>query len=378
VLPLTIWTTEAFSPTQVITSGRILAQQVSQFEANQPGVQVRFVLKKPYGKGGILDFLLNTEAVVPALLPDLVILDVDELPAAVQAGLLQPLDDLLPAELVGDLVPPARAAATIDGQLYGLQFQADLDHLAYNTSRVTVPPSSWARVLQGPGPYIFPAGGQSELVNDAFLIQLLAVRPWPSEVEPGAPFLDADSLTAVLQFYQDGVSRGILPPRILEQHTADDSWRDYLTGEAAITQVSAHRYLTERGGVLASGVAPIPAIDGPAKALNRGWALALVTSDPARQAAAVGLMSQLMAPETSASWNQAADYLPTRQSAWAFWRQGDPYATMIQQQLQAARPRPTIPNYTRIAAALQQAVEDVLTGAATPEEAATRAVESVQ
>jgi len=98
---------------------------------------------------------------------------VDELRTAVQAGLLQPLDDLLPAELVGDLVPSARAAATIDGQLYGLQFQADLDHLAYNTSKMIAPPNSWAGVLQQPGPYVFPAGGQSELVNDGFLMQLL-------------------------------------------------------------------------------------------------------------------------------------------------------------------------------------------------------------
>jgi maltose-binding protein MalE len=37
-----------------------------------------------------------------------------------------------------------------------------------------------------------------------------------------------------------------------------------------------------------------------------------------------------------------------------------------------------IPNYATIADALQQAVEDVLGGAATPEEAAARAIEATQ
>ncbi len=42
------------------------------------------------------------------------------------------------------------------------------------------------------------------------------------------------------------------------------------------------------------------------------------------------------------------------------------------------RPVPPFPNYTRTAAALQQAVEDVVSGAATPEEAAARVIEQAQ
>ena len=390
-ITLTMWTTEAFSPTQTITSGRILAQAAAAFEdaaavgrpdptGAEPHVRLRFVLKKPYGKGGVLDYLLTTKAVVPDLLPDLVVMDVDELASAVQAGLLQPLDDLLPADLVGDLYPFARDASTFDGRLYGLQFQADLDHLVYDTGKMTIPPSSWPGVLAKPGPYIFPAGGQAGSVNDDFLIQYLAVRPWSPEgdgaEDPVEPFLEAESLTAVLQYYQDGTSRGIFPAGILNYHTTDDSWRDYLAGQAAMTHVSAHRYLTERERSHSSSAAPIPAINGAAQAINRGQVLALVASDPIRQSAAVEFMVRWMAPETNAGWNRATDYLPTRQAALPHWDAGDSYPPFIHQQLQATRPRPSIPNYARTAAALQQAVEAVLTGAATPEEAAAQAIEA--
>ncbi len=373
---LTIWTTGLFSPSRAITSGQILAEQVAAFEASHPDVRLRFVRKKEQGKGGILDYLLTTNAVVPDLLPDLVFLNMDDLGTAVQAGLLQPLGDVLPPDLTGDLYPLARRAGTVDGQLYSLQYLADLEHLVYNTGKMTAAPASWPGVLSNPGPYLFPAGGRSGLVNDAFLIQYLAVHPWSPEED--TPFLDEESLIAVLQYYRDGVSRGIFPTDILNYQTSDDCWQAYLADEAAMSHVSASRYLAERGRSQSTAAAPIPAIDGPAAAIGRGWGLALVTSDPGRQALAVELLLQLMAPEVNAEWNRAAGFLPTRQAALVTWDLTDGYTLFVDQQLQTARPRPRVINYTQIAAALQKAVESVLIGAATPEEAAAQILESVK
>jgi maltose-binding protein MalE len=378
VITLTIWTTEELSPTQVLTSGLIMAEQAATFEAAHPETRLQFIVKKPYGKGGILDFLLNTQAVVPQLLPDLVIMDVDELHTAVQAGLAQPLDGLLPTDLVSDLYPFARNAATVDDRLYGLQIQADFEHLAYDTGKMAVPPSSWPGVLSNPGPYIFPAGGQAGLVNDAFMMQYLSLRPWPSREDPDAPFLDAESLTAVLQYYQDGASRGIFPAGILDYHTTAESWGDYLEGQAAMTHVSAHQYLGDDDLSPGSSAAPIPAINGGAPAFSQGWGMVLIAVEPEQRAAAIDWMVQLMAPETNAALNRATDYLPTRQAALVPWDQGDSYTPFAHQQLQIIQPFPTIPNYALTAGVLQEAVEDVLSGSATPEEAASQAIESAQ
>lgn len=373
-ITLTLWTTEAFSPTAAITRGLILAEQAALFETAHPDVRLDFVLKKPSGKGGILDFLLTTSPVVPELLPDLVLIDVDQLNTAVQAGLVQPLDNLLPGELQADLYPFARQANTLDERLYGLQVWADLDHLVYNTGEMTIPPRSWPGVLSNPGPYIFPAGGQSGLVNDAFLVQYLAAR---AEPVGSGPFLTQDALIAVLQFYQDGLSRGIFPPSILNYHTTADCWQDYLAGQAALTLVSAQRFQAERSGLQGAAPAAIPASNGPGGSIARGWSLALIAVDPARQALAVELMAQLSAPEVSAGWTRAAGYLPTRQAALALWDQTDSYTRFIGQQLESARPRPILANYAQVAAALQNAVEAVLDGSASPEEAAANALESV-
>lgn len=372
-LTLTLWTAETFSPTQASATGQIMDQQVADL-ASQAGVHLRFVLKKPYGKGGILDYLLTTGAVVPDFLPDLAFIDADQLGDAVQAGLVQPLDGLVAAELVADLYPFARDACTVEGKLYCLQLEADLDHLVYNPNKMSRPPLSWSEVLSRPGPYLFPAGGQAGLVNDAFWTQYLAVRAQPGGSGPDQPFLDETSLVAVLQFYRDGTSRGIFPASILDYYSSEDVWRDYLAGQAAMAQVSARRYLADRGRSPSSIAAPIPTISGPAAPISRGWALALITSDPVRQASAISFMLQWMTPEINAAWNEAAGALPTRQSALALWDQADPYTTFLQEQLLRAQPRPRVPNYNQVAAALQNAVKAVLSGELTPEEAAAQAM----
>ena len=387
-MTLTMWTTVSFSPTQDITSGQILAQQVDLYEADHPRVRLEFVLKEPYGKGGLLDFLSTAGAVVPGLLPDLMILDVDELGTAVQTGLIHPLDGLISQDLLADVYPFAREAATFNGQLYGLQFQADLDHLIYNTGKMTSPPRSWSNVLSGPGPYLFPAGGKAGLANDAFFVQYLVIRDQSGATGPDSPFLNEDNLSRVLQFYRDAWSGGIVPAKVMSYHTADDIWNDYVVGQAALAQASAHRYLLairqsfspggDRELLSISAVAPVPAVNGPAAPIGRGWALVLVTGDPARQAAAVDWMVQLMGPAANAAWNEAADYLPTRAAATAEWRSGDSYSQFIRQQLQTARPRPLLADYTRVAAALQEAIVAVLNGTATPQEAANRAIAGSQ
>lgn len=377
-LTMTIWTSDMFSPTQVLTSGRILAQQVALFEAARPDVRIDFVRKKPYREGGIREFLLNTGAAVPQLLPDLVFIDVDELAEVVEAELVQPLDGLMPSDLASDLFPFAREACTFDGRMFCLPLVADLDHLVFNQGVLESAPGSMPGVLSYREPYIFPAGGREGLVNDAFLIQYLDTRQLPAVSGFKEPFLEVNSLVATLQFYQHGVSRGIIPTQILEYETTRDCWSAYLARQATLAQVSAHVYLTERNLARSTGVAPIPGSNGPAAAIGRTWALALIAASPGRQAVAIEFMDQLAEPEVSGSWNRAAGYLPAFRTALASWGATDPYTPFIQERLQEARPRPRFTNYVQVAGELQAAVEAVLRGTHTPQEAAVQVIENGQ
>ncbi|HID87739.1 MAG TPA: extracellular solute-binding protein, partial [Anaerolineae bacterium] len=403
-ITLTLWTTEPFSPAQEGPSGEVLAEQVQTFMEAHPDVVVEYVLKKPHGKGGILHLLRATEAVLPQALPDIVVLDDSQLGEAARAGLLQPWDDLVAPELINDLFPFAQEAGRVDGRLVGLLFEADIEHLVYNTNKLEAPPLRWTDVLTEGGSYIFPAGGKEGAVNDAFLIQYLALGGRLLD-EAGAPALDEGKVAQVLQFYREGRDKGVIPESVLEFHTLDDCWPPYLSAEVAASHVSSHRYLTDRGLLRNTAFAAIPTRDGVVVTIGHGWAYALVARDPARQAAAAQFITWLMAPENLAAWNQAVLHVPPRRLALAAMathrladhrrepgdalshirakasteeRSVDAYTEFLKGQLEKARVRPSGPSCNTLARVLQRAVQDVLTGAATPEEAAAQAVAQLE
>jgi len=374
-ITLTLWTTEAFFPTEDSDSGQVLAQQWQAFETAHTNVTLEYILKKPYGKGGILDFLSTARAAAPTVLPDLVILDTLELDEATQAELIQPLDDLVSSEVQQDLFPFARRS--FDGQLMGLQFEADIEHLTYNTNKIDSPPMTWKEVLSDSVAYIFPAGGEGSLVNDAFLVQYLAVGGQLLD-ESGNPALDNDALVEVLQFYADGLEAGAIPPSVLEFEDLDDCWVVYVSAQAALSNVSSNRYLADRGLLKNTAFAAIPTRDGNAVTLSKGWALAIVTEDSARQAAAAQLVEWLLKPENNAEWNLAAGHLPTRQAAFDHLGMEDQYFPFVRKQLENVYPRPIDPAYEKIGRALQRAVQDVLQGEASPQEAADAVMTTVE
>jgi len=372
-ITLTLWTTEAFFPDEDSDSGQILAQQCQAFEAAHPNVTLEYVLKKPYGKGGMLDFLSTARAVAPTVLPDLAILDTIELDEAAEAGLIQPLDDLVSGEVQQDLFP--FALRSYDDQLVGLQFEADVEHLIYNTNKIDSPPMTWREVLSDSMAYIFPAGGEGGLVNDSFLIQYLAMGGQLLG-ESGKPALDKDALVEVLQFYADGLEAGAIPPSVLEYADLDDCWVVYVSAQAALSNVSSDKYLADRGVLKNTSFAAIPTRDGNVVTLSKGWALAIVTEDSSRQAAAAQLIEWLLEPENNANWNRAAGHLPTRQTAFDHLGTEDQYFPFARQQLKSVYPRPMAAAYDKIGRALQRAVQDVLQGEVSPEEA-TEAVIAV-
>jgi len=338
-------------------------------------VNIEYILKKPYGKGGLLDSLSTARAAAPAVLPDLVILDTLELNEATEAGLIKPLDDLVSSEVQQGLFPFARHG--FDGQLMGVQFQADIEHLIYNTNKIDSAPITWREVISASVAYIFPAGGQGSLVNDAFLIQYLAAGGGLLD-EGGNPALNNDALVEVLQFYKDGLDVGAIPPSVMEFADLDDCWVVYVSAQAALSNVSSDRYLADRGLLKNTGFAAIPTRDGNVVTLSKGWALAIVTEDFSRQAAAAQLVEWLLEPENNANWNLAAGHLPGRQAAFDHLGTEDQYFPFVRQQLANVYPRPKAAAYDKTGRALQRAVLDVLQGEVSPEEAAEAVIAVVE
>ena len=371
VLTLTMWTTEAFSPLQNDLGSQLLLEQVEKFAAQNSGIAVDFVLKKAYGTGGIHDFLQTTNAVVPQRLPDLAIVDVADLPTLAHEGLFRSLDDLISQDLQADLFPFARAGCTVDDRLLGIQFEADLYHLAYDTALLSSPPLTWQQVLSGTATYVFAGGGEDgERVDQSFWLQYLALGE-DNLVAGQNIVLDADRLTDVFDFYRQGNQRQLIPLTVLDYRTEADAWAVYLSGKAQMTDVSSLRYLSLRPTLHGTSFAPTPTRDGNLFSLTKGWALVIVAVDPERQRAAAQFIEWLMLPENNGIWTNATNRLSTTRQAMGTWDQSDPYVAFAQDLLERAAPYPAGANYEAVARALQRGLRDVLTRVSSPSDATT-------
>jgi multiple sugar transport system substrate-binding protein len=378
VLTLTMWTTEAFSPLQDDLGSQLLRQQVSEFTAENPQIAIDFVLKKAYGKGGIRDFLETTGAVVPQRLPDLAILDIVDVPALAGEGLLRPLETLVSQELQDGLFPFAAEGCTVEDHLVGIQFKADLFHLAFNSQVLEAPPLTWEQVLSGTASYVFPAGGEDgERVNQPFWLQYLALGEDGSRLD-AETILDKDRLNEVFQYYRQGVDAKVIPSLVLDYRTEADTWSAYLSGEAVMADVSSLRYLSSRSGLHDTGFAQVPTRDGRAFSLAEGWAVVIVAADQDRQAASARFLEWLLRPENNGAWTRATDRLPATRQALATWDQSDSYVLFAGDLLERAKPHPSGPNYDLVAKVLQRSLRDVLTDTASPEEAAAAAAGAIE
>jgi len=375
-ITVTLWWPDALHPNEDSEGSQVLHNQIDAFEEANPNVKVEYLVKRAYGPGGTVDLLQSAYNVAPSILPDLVVLDDQELGEAVRAGVLQPLDGLVSQTLLDDLYPFAVGVGRFaEGQM-ALEFTADIEHLAYNTQKVPSPPVTWTEVLSGTARYIFPAAGHQGWVNDSFLIQYLALGGRLVD-ENGQPALDEQLLARALGFYAKGVERKVIRSVVLELETLDQCWEKLLAGGPWMSNVSAAQFLGEREDHLTMRFAPLPTWNGTVTNMSHGWVMVIVAQDQPHQQAAARLLTWLMDPPRNAAWSLSAVLLPARREALAFLGNEDPYYPFLHWQLESAHFHPTSPSYEAIAQALQNAVREVLSGTATPEEAARQVLKTL-
>ncbi len=361
-MTLTLWTAEDLAP-GATPAGRILRNQFDAFTAANPNIHIEIVLKKPYGKGGLLDFLTTTSAVVPDQLPDFATLDLSEVPLAASAGILQPLDPWLSPDVRSDFFPFANQAAYVQGKWVAVPFTADIEHLVYSKNAVRRVPQTWDDVLKQKATLLLPLGG-----DNAFLTQYLGIAPLFDANNQLT--LDVNAATQVLSFFKRAHDLGIVPDTAGGLKSSDEAWSVFAAGKAAMTQASASRYLTDRDKVPDATYAALPTRDGKVATVASGWAYVIVTNDPARRAIAGRFIQWMVQGEHLAPWLRAARRLPASRATMILSVDPIDYGTFLRDQMEHASYLPPTPAYGKAADAWRAAMAAVWKGQTTPEEAA--------
>lgn len=375
VTTLELWLPEELDPYGGAHGSGALAQQLSDFGKAYPNLRVDVVVKKSQGRGGLIDSMRTARDAVPSVLPDVVVIDASDLDTVSKSELIRPLDELV-GQSNNDLFSFAASMTQVEGHTMGVMLGIDLQHLAYRPGLFNEPPLSWSQVISASAPYLFPAGGYEGRVNDATLIQYLGAGGSVTNSD-GDPDLNEDVLVDVLDFYTRCVTNTVIAPtQVLTATHVDQAWEMFKTGEGGMSVVRASRYWPEADETMAA--APIPTKDGRPVAIARGWALAVVTVDPARQDLAAQLIDWLTAPDQNAQWTQAAGYLPGTRGALRSWKTSQEQQTMLQELLESTVPPLDAAVVEAIGFPMQQALVTVLRGHASPEEAAAEAVAALR
>lgn len=377
-LALTFWTIEAISPQAPAELGNFMAGSLRTFEANNPAIKVNLLLKKPSGKGGILDFLRTAREVAPAILPDVAIMNATDLEQAYTDGLLQTLDNRLDRSIIQDLLPAARKMGAVDERLVGVPISLEMEHTIYNTSTFTSTPILWSDVLSRNNRYLFPAKGINGLINDVTLAQYFSAEGSFNNDQETLQ-IDDRVLRRVLTFYQQALEVGVIDSTILEAATSEELWPLYLEDQAGLTQISVRQYLTDRDTLTNSTFTSLPLFDKDATpvTITHGWVLVLITDDLERQRAALRLMEWFLSTSNNATWNNINKSIPSRDTAFQQLAGNDPYWAFLNEQLNTAQPQPGFAGYDQLGRIFQQAVEQVIRGEATPDEATATAMDAL-
>jgi hypothetical protein len=373
-ITLTVWLPDTLSPLGSPLTATLLSQQINTFAASQPDIRLQTLTKRAHGPGGILDLMQTAAPVAPSFLPDVALLDLAEVPVADSSGLLQPLNGLMPDDVLADLFPFAEVGH-IEERWIAAAYAVDVEHVVYPSLRAS-PPITWGQLISGSLPYIFPAGAANGALQDALLMQYAAAGGRWLDAS-GQPMLEAVPLMQMLLQFKTAQLAGNLPLSVLTFNTADDTWAAYLNSPTQIAQVRASRFLTQRAEITGTLAAAPPGYTESARLVAQGWAFVIVARDPDRAAAAASLVKWLISAENEGALTHSVNLLPARRSAFDAVYPPDHYTTFLRRELDRAMPSLAEPVAQIIGPAIQKAVADVLRGQLQPAEAAMTAVSTV-
>ncbi|MCU0519118.1 MAG: hypothetical protein MUF84_00245 [Anaerolineae bacterium] len=370
MLSLQLWVPDFLNPNVDTAAAAALSAQVSSFVGVAQNVQVQVVAKSDTGAGSVYALISTAYDVAPSILPDVVVMNQHDIIAAADAGLLQSLSSALPVD--AGFFPTALRSVTTDQAVWAFPYVAKAEHLAYAVDAVPVDevppiaegtpttegtpapevtsiaegtptavdvvtapttlPLSWMDVISGNYQMLFPAGPADGLAGDALLSMYLGSGGRAMD-QGGQPTLDRAILERVYTFFSMMRDSALLDAEVaLSLSDAAACWELYQTGVGELTPVPAGMYWQSLVARASAGEAPpdiplprqtlpswAPTVTGDPITIMRVWGLAVVTQDPARREAALGLVRWLVSAQHMADVAYAATLMPTRGSAIEAW-----------------------------------------------------------
>lgn len=319
---LVVWVPPFF--TASAEARQLVEEVVHHFERRNGSLHVSLYTKAETGRASLFAYLQQVQKVAPDLMPDLILLEEQELWQAAELELLVPFSD---TELKAFSIPAATVRTTeYNGAVYGLPYALELEHLVYRTAQVAQSPRTWTDLLTHEARYLFAAGSPDGQNSDFLLAQYIGAG---GQVNENGELLNPDALKSVFEFLVQANQAGIIPNPAINLASSDAVWTLFNTGDFELAHVPSSLYAPRRFELDEIAYAPMPTRFGESTAVRRAWSFAIVTREPEQRSLALSLLADLFKPKLQGEWSRLTYYLPTQPAAFNYWDQADPYHVFL-------------------------------------------------
>ena len=366
---LTVWFPPEMDPKSNSPAAKFLLDKLEAF-AKENGLQLQTRPKAAKGSGGMLDSLAASKAAAPDALPDLVILDQDDLALAAAKGYLSPLpmEGFLRDEK--DWFEAARAMSNFEGQFYGAPIS--LDPFVFGMTGISSINNNggWSGIRTSLGKVAFAADDPRGI----FLMNMYIAEGGNVQDSLKHPVLDQEPLSRTMIYLHQAYLDRHISTISVQAQTEAQILDALLNGNTDIGFIKLSQLL-KNNQEKTSAVTLRVSLPGQTLAQGRFWAI--TTSNPAKLSKIQALILAVSEPGFMGEYTKALGVLPARPSALESWTDLTTEVSWTRiGELSLPMPEESIIN--RLGPILRKATLDDLQETSDPGEITSRTLESVK
>jgi multiple sugar transport system substrate-binding protein len=329
-ITLTLWIPDNFAINSREQVQKLLGDRVISFVNSNPDIKVDLRYKNIGPQENMMELLNSTSRVAPSILPDVVLLNRNDMEIAALKGLLVPLDGYLANGIENEAYPGFMNLGRLQGSIFGLPAAGDALLLVGKTDR-DLPVQTWQDFIKSG----LKIGTNFSDPGSTASISLYLSAGGLLADSSGKPHLDQEALTHLITMIRNTREHSVFPEWTIlasdwtevSKHFQDGDTDFEINWYSSTTGINSGSYTYQ----------DLPGlVDKSASTLN-GWYWSVANPAPERLSACKELLAYLYQPVFAATWSDTAGYLPVSGQQWP---QTDAVHQNLQSILNTAEPLP--------------------------------------
>lgn len=370
---------------------KVVDGMVADFMKQNPDIKVNAIYAGNYNDARV-KALAALHSGKPAQLSVMFSIDIYSL---ISQDAIVPFDDVVKTaedkEWLNSFYPALLANGKTRGKTWGIPFQRSTIVMYYNKDMFkkagldpNKPPKNWDEMAQMGKKLTKPDGSQWGVMIPStgypyWMFGALAMENGEKLMDGSGTktYFDNPGVVEALQYWQDlGTQYKVMPKGTIEWGTLRQNFLEQKT--AMMWHSTGNLTAVKKNAKFDFGVAMLPAHKRRGTPTGGGNFYIFKKSTPEQRTASLKLIKFMTSPELSAKWSVATGYMGVSPAAYATktlkdYVAGFAYAAVARDQLEYATAELSTYNNGRVRKLLDDAIQSVLTGSSTPQEALSKA-----